>query len=104
MPFPFNAYLPAFLGSFCATLITLPLWRKWCLRVGLVDDPGHRTIHDAPVPLAAALAVLTGLVALVVAGAVAVRLGLLGMKTVARLGYGLTRRAAELRAVLFGRL
>src|SRR5439155_48693 len=53
MPFPFNAYLPAFLGSFFATLMTLPLWRAWCLRVGLVDDPGHRKIHHAPLPLAA---------------------------------------------------
>src|SRR6266480_5231830 len=104
MPFPFNAYLPAFLGSFFATLITLPLWRKWCLRVGLVDDPGHRKIHDAPVPLAGGLAVLTGLVAPLATGAVAVKFGFFGINTTAFLSYGLSRRATELIAILFGAL
>ena len=101
MPFPFNAYLLAFLGSFFTTLITLPRWRKWCLRVGLVDDPGHRKIHDAPVPLAGGLAVLTGLAAPLVAGAVAVKFGFLGINTTAFLRYGLSRRAVELIAILF---
>jgi UDP-GlcNAc:undecaprenyl-phosphate GlcNAc-1-phosphate transferase len=41
----------------------LPLWRLFCLRIGLVDDPGHRKIHDKPVPLAGGLAVMTGLLA-----------------------------------------
>src|SRR5205823_13187930 len=104
MPFPFNAYLPAFLGSFFATLIALPLWRKWCLRVGLVDDPGHRKIHDAPVPLAGGLAVLTGPAAPLVAGAVALKFGFLGMDTTAFLGYRLSRPAGGVVASLFGAL
>jgi len=104
MPFPFNAYLLAFLGSFFTTLITLPRWRKWCLRVGLVDDPGHRKIHDAPVPLAGGLAVLTGLAAPLVAGALALKFGFLGVNTTVFLSYGLSRRAAELIAILFGAL
>src|SRR2546429_647937 len=104
MPFPFNAYLLAFLGSFFTTLITLPRWRKWCLRVGLVDDPGHRKIHDAPVPLAGGLAVLTGLAAPLVAGALALKFGFLGVNTTAFLSYGLSRRAVELIAILFGAL
>lgn len=47
-------------GAF-TVLVSLPLWRKWCLRVGLVDAPGARKIHDQPVPLAGGLAVMTGL-------------------------------------------
>jgi UDP-GlcNAc:undecaprenyl-phosphate GlcNAc-1-phosphate transferase len=31
------------------------------LRTGLVDEPGHRKIHDRPIPLAGGLAVMTGL-------------------------------------------
>ena len=52
MTFPLNAYLLALLGGFLATFLTLPLWRRWCLRVGLVDEPGHRKIHATPMPLA----------------------------------------------------
>src|SRR5947209_13078853 len=104
MPFPFNAYLLAFLGSFFTTLITLPRWRKWCLRVGLVDNPGQRKIHDAPVPLAGGLAVLTGLAVPLAAGAIAVKLGLLGINTAVLLSYGLSRRAVELIAILLGAL
>jgi len=59
--FPFNVYLFAILGAFTTVLVALPLWRKWCLRTGLVDDPGHRKIHDQPIPLAGGLAVMSGL-------------------------------------------
>jgi UDP-GlcNAc:undecaprenyl-phosphate GlcNAc-1-phosphate transferase len=66
--FPFNVYLAAFLSAFATTLAVLPLWRKWCIRKGLVDDPGHRKIHDEPVPLAGGLGVMTGiLIPLIVA-------------------------------------
>ena len=52
MTFPFNYFLAAFAGAFLTTLLALPLWRRWCLRIKLVDDPGQRKIHDQPVPLA----------------------------------------------------
>jgi len=61
MTFPFNVYLLAVAGSLVTTVASLPLWRKWCLRTGLVDAPGHRKIHDQPIPLAGGLAVMTGL-------------------------------------------
>ncbi len=102
MPFPLNAYVPAFLGAFLTTLIALPLWRRWCRRVGLVDDPGHRKIHDLPVPLAGGLAVLTGLVVPLMAGAIAVRFDLLGINTAGLLSYGLIQRAGRLVAILIG--
>jgi UDP-GlcNAc:undecaprenyl-phosphate GlcNAc-1-phosphate transferase len=63
MTFPFNAYLLAVVGAWATVLASLPLWRKWCLRAGLMDDPGERKIHDHPIPLAGGLAVMTGLVA-----------------------------------------
>src|SRR5205807_8006657 len=50
------------------------------------------------------LAVLTGLAAPLVAGAVAVKFGFLGINTTAFLSYGLSRRAVELIAILFGAL
>lgn len=40
----------------------MPLWRFICRRFALIDSPGHRKIHDQPVPLAGGLAVTTGLV------------------------------------------
>jgi UDP-GlcNAc:undecaprenyl-phosphate/decaprenyl-phosphate GlcNAc-1-phosphate transferase len=59
--FPLNVYLLAVVGAFLTVLASLPLWRKCCLRTGLVDDPGRRKIHDQPTPLAGGLAVMTGL-------------------------------------------
>jgi UDP-N-acetylmuramyl pentapeptide phosphotransferase/UDP-N-acetylglucosamine-1-phosphate transferase len=41
----------------------------------LVDDPGQRKIHDAPVPLAGGLAVLTGILLPLAAGAILLKLG-----------------------------
>jgi UDP-GlcNAc:undecaprenyl-phosphate GlcNAc-1-phosphate transferase len=59
--FPFNVYLLALLGAGLTTCFALPLWRRWCVRHGLVDDPGYRKIHDKPIPLAGGLAVMTGM-------------------------------------------
>ena len=101
---PLNAYLLALFGAFFTTLITLPLWRRWCLRVGLVDAPGRRKIHDAPAPLAGGLAVLTGLAVPLVAGAIAVKFDLLGINTSGLLSYGLSQRAVRLMAILLGAL
>jgi UDP-GlcNAc:undecaprenyl-phosphate GlcNAc-1-phosphate transferase len=61
MSFPFNVYLLAVVSACVTVLAALPLWRRWCLRTGLVDEPGHRKIHDQPTPLAGGLAVMTGL-------------------------------------------
>jgi UDP-GlcNAc:undecaprenyl-phosphate GlcNAc-1-phosphate transferase len=59
--FPFNAYLAAVLSAAATTAITLPLWRRWVIKAGLVDAPGERKIHHEPIPLAGGLAVMTGL-------------------------------------------
>jgi len=104
MTFPLNAYLLALLGGFLATFLTLPLWRRWCLRVGLVDEPGHRKIHATPMPLAGGLAVLTGLTVPLAGGAIAVKLDLLGINTAGLLSHGLSRRAVEVIAIVLGAL
>src|SRR5881628_2392185 len=68
MSFPLNVYLAAAASAFLTTLVTLPLWRSWCRRVGLVDDPGPRKIHQQPIPLAGGLAIITGLLVPLLAG------------------------------------
>ena len=120
--FPFNAYLLAFAGAFATTLLTLPLWKRWCARTGLVDDPGHRKIHDQPIPLAGGLAVMTGLAlptaiaaltlllhhalrstpVLATIPASGTALPLFDNTTQALLGYGLDKRSLELAAILCG--
>jgi UDP-GlcNAc:undecaprenyl-phosphate GlcNAc-1-phosphate transferase len=62
MTFPWNVYLLAVFSAGAISAVSMPLWRRWCLRTGLMDDPGHRKIHDRAVPLAGGLAVATGLI------------------------------------------
>jgi UDP-GlcNAc:undecaprenyl-phosphate GlcNAc-1-phosphate transferase len=106
--FPNTFYLLAFVGAFATALIALPLWRKWCLRSGLMDDPGHRKIHERPVPLAGGLAVMTALVLPILLGLLALwaqRLNLLSLfdsGTTDRLSYGLNKRSLELAAIFLG--
>ena len=110
MSFPFNAYLLAILSAFLTTLLSLPLWRKWCLRVGLVDDPGQRKIHRETVPLAGGLAVMSGLlIPTVLASVFLYYSGDAGNssidgKAVSLLQYGLSRRAISLAGILLGAL
>jgi len=102
MAFPFNFFAAAFAGAFLTTLLALPLWRKWCLRANLVDDPGRRKIHDAPVPLAGGFAVLTGILLPLAAGALALRLGLNVAAQTFPIAHGLERRALELAVIAGG--
>ena len=128
MSFPFNVYLFAVVSACVTVLAALPVWRKWCLRTGLVDEPGDRKIHDQPVPLAGGLAVMTGLLlptllaclglwwlkaggsaasAASSAGPDAWRagpLGLLNPDSAFLLHYGLGRRALELAGIFLGAL
>ncbi|MBI3876720.1 MAG: undecaprenyl/decaprenyl-phosphate alpha-N-acetylglucosaminyl 1-phosphate transferase [Verrucomicrobia bacterium] len=104
MSFPFNAYLLAFLGAFVTTFAAVPLWRKWCWRVGLVDDPGERKIHDKPIPLAGGLAVMSGMLVPLLAGLLTVQIKLISAGSVEPLTHGLGRRGLQLGAILFGAL
>jgi UDP-GlcNAc:undecaprenyl-phosphate GlcNAc-1-phosphate transferase len=102
MTFPFNFFAVAFLGAWLTSLLTLPLWRQWCLRIGLVDDPGHRKIHDSPVPLAGGLTVLTGILLPLAAGALWLKLGWLRLSAAGLIIHGIDRRALELAILAAG--
>jgi len=100
--FPFNFYAAAFAGACITSLLALPLWRKWCQRTNLVDDPGHRKIHTAPVPLAGGFAVLTGILLPLAAGAVLLKLEIVRLATAALITHGVNRRAVELGVLALG--
>jgi len=100
--FPFNFFIAAFAGALATSLLALPLWRKWCLRANLVDNPGHRKIHDAPVPLAGGFAVLTGILLPLGVGAVLLKLGVVKISAAAAIVHGLDRRAVELVVLALG--
>lgn len=104
MSFPFSVYGLALAGGFLTTAASLPLWRAWCHRTGLVDDPGHRKIHAEPIPLAGGLAVFTGMVVPLALGALALHAGWLDLPTSGAFGHGYARRAPQLAVVLAGAL
>ncbi len=102
MTFPFNFFVAAFLGAFLTSLLALPWWRKWCVRTNLVDDPGHRKIHDSPVPLAGGFAVLTGIILPLAMGAVLLKLGIVKVSSTGLIVHGIDRRAIELVVLALG--
>ncbi len=128
MDFPSNVYLAAAASAFVTALIATPLWRRRCLRTGLVDDPGHRKIHEQPTALAGGLAVLTGLLVPTLIASIALwwqgargtfpsqpfkpgppsldygQLAPFGQDSQHLLLYGLNRRAVELAGILLGGL
>ena len=104
MTLPFYVYLLATASSSFVTALTLPLWRGWCARIGLVDDPGHRKIHAEPIPLAGGLAVMTGLAIPLAAAILLLKLQLFEANTVNLLSHGVSRRALELGTIFLGAL
>jgi len=102
MTFPFNFFAAAFFGALLTSLLALPLWRKWCLRTNLVDDPGQRKIHNAPVPLAGGLAVLTGILLPLAIGAILLKLDVVKVSATNAIVHGLDRRAMELVVLALG--
>jgi len=109
MPFPFDLYVFALLGAALTTALSMPLWRALCQRFGLVDDPGHRKIHDKTVPLAGGLAVAAGMIFPLIAAAAFLAFetggaGLVGGNTMRLLDHGFQRRGLELAGIMFGAL
>ena len=118
MTFPFNVYLVAIVSACVTVLAVLPLWSKWCVRAGVVDDPGRRKIHAQPIPLAGGLAVMTGLLVPTLVAALVLwwqgraaaahdsvaPVKLLDPTTQRLLLHGLTRRGPELGGIFLGAL
>lgn len=108
MTFPIAFYALSLLAAFAVAFASLPVWRKWCIRNGLVDDPGHRKIHDEPVALAGGLAVITALALpvlaaiLVLAAQQAHWISIMDPATAERLTHGLRKRSLELGAIFAG--
>jgi UDP-GlcNAc:undecaprenyl-phosphate GlcNAc-1-phosphate transferase len=101
--FPLNVYVPAFICACAVSCLTLPAWRAMCRRIGLVDDPGHRKIHETSVPLAGGFSVLTGMVLTLLAGAAMVRWDFPHLGTAdTLLSHGLEVRRLELAAIIAG--
>jgi len=106
--FPFNFFLAAFVAAFLATLLALPLWRKWCLRTNLVDDPRDRKNFDAPkihtgaIPLAGGFAVLTGMVLPLAAAVIFLKTGIVRISSTNLMAHGLERRGFELLIIAAG--
>jgi len=94
-------YPAACVSAALVTAASVPFWRRWCRRTGTMDDPGHRKIHSSPIPLAGGMAVMTGLVVALLAGAlvaiVSPRSSVAGL-----FAYGLSVRALRLLALTAG--
>lgn len=103
-------YLAAFCSALLTAWLTLPLWKIFCARAGIVDDPGHRKIHDQAVPLAGGLTVMTALalptilaiVALWLRHEFALKIPPLTSETTPLLTYGFHKRSLELAAIFAG--
>jgi UDP-GlcNAc:undecaprenyl-phosphate GlcNAc-1-phosphate transferase len=110
MAFPDNVFALALLGAGLTTAVSVPFWRRWCRRAGAMDDPGQRKLHSAPVPLAGGLAVMTGLLAPLLAGALLTlaRVGLarplLDAGTARIFAHGFDKEAVQVAAIFAGAL
>ena len=100
--FPVGAYLAALFGAFIITSLVMPFWIRWCTRIGLVDEPGARKIHDSAIPLAGGLALLTGIAIPLIAGASVIQFGWLQTDGLEELQHGILRRGQQLLIILFG--
>ncbi len=99
---PYFVYFAALASGFAVSWASLTLWRRWCLRVGLIDHPGHRKIHSSPVPLAGGIAVLTGLLLPLAAAFLVASLWPGGLSMTAIFAQGMSERAMQVGAIAAG--
>ena len=102
MSFPINIYALALFAAAIIAAFSLPLWRKVCRRVGLIDDPGHRKIHHTAIPLAGGLAVFTGILLPILIAVSFPTERFADRAAVAALDYGIGARKLQLAAIIGG--
>ena len=100
--FPAGLYLLALIVGAVISAACMPLWKRWCEHVGLLDAPGPRKIHTYPIPLAGGLAVVTGLTVPIVGSVAWAWLGPLPESFSNILAHGLAKRGWQLAAILGG--
>jgi UDP-GlcNAc:undecaprenyl-phosphate GlcNAc-1-phosphate transferase len=94
-------YSAACLSAAAATAVSVPFWRRWCRKSGVMDDPGHRKIHTNPIPLAGGMAVMTGLLITLAAG-LAAAFAASPPSGAALFEYGFRARAPQLLSLTAG--
>ena len=104
MRFPETVYLGSFLLAAVITAAVTPAWRRVCVRLGLVDDPGARKIHTVPVPLAGGPALFTAILVAAACCALAISSPMLDEPTLERMRYGFSHRSGQLIVILSGAL
>jgi UDP-GlcNAc:undecaprenyl-phosphate GlcNAc-1-phosphate transferase len=104
MTFPIDAYVITFAVAVLTAFASLPLWRRVCEKYGLIDDPGERKIHHAPIVLAGGLAVCTGIIIPLLLGALAIQMDFIPGQALGALRYGFGRRVVQLLGILIGAL
>lgn len=95
-------YFTALFLAATAAFASLPLWRFFCWRTGLVDDPGRRKIHTAPMALAGGLAVMTGILAPLCAVWIAMNAPGLHLSWLPAWQHGFSRRETQLGVLFLG--
>jgi UDP-GlcNAc:undecaprenyl-phosphate GlcNAc-1-phosphate transferase len=100
--FPEIIYVGAFLLAATTTAVAVPLWRLLSVRFGLIDHPGVRKIHHAPVPLAGGPGILSGIV--LALGCCALLVPFLDTASLERIQYGFSHRSGQVVAILGGGL
>jgi UDP-GlcNAc:undecaprenyl-phosphate GlcNAc-1-phosphate transferase len=105
--FPLNVYLWAAISAAVVSWLSLPFIARFCVWVGLVDEPGPRKIHQRTMTLAGGLTVLIGILVPILAGAMAWKLSnsiqpILSSNDAGLLHYGFGKRKLELAAIFVG--
>jgi UDP-GlcNAc:undecaprenyl-phosphate GlcNAc-1-phosphate transferase len=108
LAFPYNLYVFGGAAAFAVSVATVPSWQHWAMRIGMIDDPGHRKIHHTPVPLAGGWAVLASILIILLAGIAAVKFGLVALvgsdDSEGLLRYGISKRVDQLAVIVAGAL
>ena len=100
--FPQSIYFASLLGGMILSYFSMPYWVRISERLGMVDDPGSRKIHDRTVPLAGGLGVAFAVAVPLVIGSMIALFGIWDPDQVELIVFGYRQRAYQLLAILIG--